>query len=96
MVQECNASLISHTSKILLHLINRITPITENLTYHLSHEVQERQKQKRCNISASLLWRELHCIGVYANYLKMFDEVYDNMLIDVMKQAEIAELERIR
>ena len=102
--QECSdfrtISLISHTSKILLHLIkNRITPIIER---HLAESQMGFRKGKgtRDAIFQLRVMAE-RCIQVkkniyvcYVDYQKAFDRVNHEKLMEVMKKAGIPELER--
>ena len=102
--QECadfrTISLISHTSKILLHLINaRITPIIER---HLS-DTQMGFRKGRGTKDAIFQLRTIiqRCMQFnkrtytcFVDYQKAFDRINHDKLLHIMEKAGIPDLER--
>ena len=102
--QECadfrTISLISHTSKILLHLINsRITPIIER---HLSNTQMGFRKgrgtkdaifQLRMLVERSMQVNK-KVYACFVDYQKAFDRINHEKLLKIMEKAGIPDLER--
>jgi len=104
MAQDCSdyrtISLISHTSKILLHLINnRIRPIIER---HLSESQMGFRKGKgtrdaifqlRTIIERSMqVNKKVH--ACFVDYKKAFDCISHDKLLKILETAGIPDLER--
>ena len=104
MAQDCNdfrmISLISHTSKILLHLINnRITPI---INQHLSDtQIGFRKGKSTRDAIFQLMMIAERSVQVnkkvyacFVDYKKTFDSINHEILLHIMEKAGIPELER--
>ena len=102
--QDCSdfrtISLISHTSKILLHLINnRITPIIER---HLSDSQMGFRKGRGTRDAIfqfrTITERAIHVnkkvFACFVDYQKAFDRINHEKLLHIMEKAGIPELER--
>ena len=102
--QDCSdyrtIALISHASKILLHLIKkRITPVVER---HLGESQMGFRKGKGTRdaifqlrmIGERVLEMGKKVYLCFVDYQKAFDRVKHEKLVEIMEKAEIPELER--